>query len=611
VLTVAVFAGVRQHEFVALDDPAHVTENPAVLKGLTWDSLRWAFSSVHAGYWIPLTWLSHMLDVELFGVDPGWHHVVNVIWHVVNTVLLFSLLQAGTGRVAASFAVAALFGVHPLHVESVAWIAERKDVLSTFFWFLTLAAYGRHVRRGGRGTGWVVPVLFSAGLLAKPMLVTLPLGLLIIDFWPLRRVTSLRGPWWPAIREKLPLLGVALVFSVITFLTQHAARSSLEQYSLGVRLGTAVVSYGTYVWRSVWPGGLAGFYPHSNTVPWPSLLAATAVIIALSVLAVRAARARPYVTAGWIWYLVALVPVIGLVQAGVQSRADRFTYVPLIGIFVAAVWAIDDLARSVRARRLTIALGASAIAGFALVAYRHVGYWKDNVTFWTRATTQALNVGDYDAHIAIGKVLHDQQRLAEARAQFAAAIRLRPAAAEAHYLLGVTQLGAGSTDEAVASLAESARLNGGVWESRYALGTTLLALNRVDDALPHLSEAVRLRPDSDATQSAVAEALMKMRRFEEALPHLKEAAKAAPRSARARNNLGIALANLGRLDQALPWFEDALRLDPALENARMNLAQAFVRLNRPLEAIPQLQEIVKANPGNDRARILLRQLEGR
>ena len=610
-LTIAVFAGVRQHEFVAFDDPSYVTENPAVLKGLTWEGARWAFTSVHAGYWIPLTWLSHMLDVELFGLDAGWHHVVNVVWHTVNTVLLFWLLQAGTGRVVASAAVAAVFGVHPLHVESVAWIAERKDVLSTFLWLLAIAAYVRHISRGGRGTGTLVLVLFLAGLMAKPMVVTLPLALLIIDFWPLRRVSSLRGPWWPAVREKLPLLALALVFSVITFLTQREARSSLDQYALGVRLGTAVVSYGTYLWRTVWPSGLAGLYPHSNTVPWASFLASSAVMLTLTVIAMRLAAARPYVLAGWTWYVITLVPVIGLVQAGVQSHADRFTYIPLVGILVATAWTVDDLAQSVRARRLAIVLGIAVIVGLALTAHRQVSYWKDSVTFWTRAMTQSFKVGDYDAHITIGKILHDQKRLTEAHSQFTAAIRLRPAASEAHYLLGLTQLAAGSTPEAVVSLSESVRLNGGMWESRYALGTTLLVLNRVDEAQPHTSEAVRLRPESEATHSAAAEALMRLQRFDEALPNLREAVRLAPGSASNRNNLGIALASLGRIDQALPHFEEAVRLDPASENARMSLVQALVRTKRALEAVPHLQQILQRNPRNDQAKILLGQIAGR
>jgi Flp pilus assembly protein TadD len=464
-----------------------------------------------------------------------------------------------------------------LHVESVAWIAERKDVLSTFFWLFAIAAYAGRVRQGRRGTGWLVPLLFVVGLMAKPMLVTLPLALLIVDFWPLRRVASLHGPWWPLLREKLPLLAVAVVFSVVTFLTQHEARSSLEQYSLDVRLGTAVVSYGTYLWRTVWPSGLAGLYPHANAVPWSGFLAASGLLLVLSAIAVRLAGARPYVTAGWTWYVVTLGPVIGLVQAGVQSHADRFTYIPLVGIFVAAVWAADDLARSRSARRVSMALGAAAIAGLALVAYRQVGYWKDSVTFWTRAMTLSFDVGDYDAHIAIGRILYDQKRLIEARDQFTAAVRLRPAAPEAHYLLGVTQLEAGSAEAAIAALAESVRLRGDSWESRYALGTALLAVNRAEDALPHASEAVRL----------------------------------APGSAVARNDLGMALASLGRVDQALPHFDEAVRLDPAMENARMNLAQALVRMNRPSEAIPHLQQILQTNPRNDRARVLLAQLGGR
>lgn len=372
-----------------------------------------------------------------------------------------------------------------------------------------------------------------------------------------------------------------------------------------------MASYGTYLWRTLWPSGLAGLYPHSNTVPWASFLASSAVMLTFTLIAVHLAKVRPYVLAGWTWYLVTLVPVIGLVQAGVQSHADRFTYIPLVGIFVAAAWTADDLARSARARRLAATLCVPIIVAFALVSHRQLDYWKDSVAFWTRAMTQSFEVGDYDAHIAIGRSLHNQKRLTEARAQFTAALRLRPAASEAHYMLGIAQLEAGLSSEAVVSLEESVRLNGGVWESRLALGRTLLVLNRVEDAQPHTSEAVRLRPDSEVTQSAAAEALMRLRRFEEALPNLREAARLAPGSAPARNNLGIALASLGRIDQALPYFEEAVRLDPALENARMSLVQALVRLNRLSEAMSHLQQILQRNPRNDQARALLGQLGGR
>ncbi len=418
VATLWVYAPVRGYDFVELDDPLYVRENPHVTAGLSADSVRWAFTSLHAGYWIPLTWTSYMVDVEVYGsADPRGFHVTNLLLHLANTLLLFGLLRSMTRAPVPSAFVAALFALHPLHVESVAWITERKDVLSTMFWFLGLWAYASYIARPHWRRYTLVVVCAVLGLLAKPMVVTFPFVLLLLDVWPLKRVTLYGTGAWPAWRrailEKLPLVALAVGAGVLTYLAQDqaGAAATLEAVPAGLRLQNAVVSYVAYLWATVWPSPLAAIYPIAPGIPLWKVAGAGVLLAAVTALVLRAAKHRPYLPVGWFWYLGTLLPVSGLLQVGVQARADRFTYVPLIGVFIMGAWAAADAAAKSRALRRATAVVALAVVGAAaLQARQQVAYWQDSVALWTHALETTLGMNRYDAHLALGRILAGKGR---------------------------------------------------------------------------------------------------------------------------------------------------------------------------------------------------------
>jgi Tfp pilus assembly protein PilF len=566
-ITIAVYAPVRHYDFVPIDDPVQVSENPQVTAGLTWPGVVWAFTSARAGYWMPLVWLSHMTDVQLYGLHAGPHHVTNLALHLACTLLLFGLLLRLTGATWRSALVAALFAVHPLHVESVAWITERKDVLSTLFWMLTLWAYVSWTRRHGWGRYALVLALFVLGLMAKPMLVTLPVVMLLLDVWPLGRLRlagirgqgsgrrSPRSPipdpctaaarqgvpaatWRVAVFDKVPLFALAGAGAVVAFVTQQQAGavSNLQVYSLGLRVGNALVSYVAYIGKMFWPARLAVLYPFPDSIPASSVAGAIALLAAVSFVVMRLAARRPYLAVGWLWYLVTLLPVIGFVQVGVQAMADRFTYVPLIGLFIAIAWSLPDplAARSVTRRVAVPVVAALVVLACAWTARAQVAYWKDGVRLWTRATELTLNMDAYHAHMSLGAVLRDQGRLDEAASHFSEAVRLNPRSAESH--------------------------NG--------LATVLQRQGKMDQAIVHYQEALRLQP-------ALAEV---------------------------HNNLGAVLAQQGRFDEAIVQFSEAARLKPDLELAHVNLALAFARTDRPQDALREFNEVLRINPANEIAR---------
>jgi len=453
-ITVAVFAPVRGFEFVSWDDPWYVSRNQHVAGGLTWSNLAWAFTTGGDFYWHPLTWLSHMLDVTLYGMSAGGHHITNVLFHVASTLLLFGLLLEMTGATWRSALVAALFGVHPLHVESVAWVAERKDVLSTLFFLLTLGAYLRYVRQPGWTRYLVVAGTFGLGLMAKPMIVTLPIALLLLDIWPLgrwplgpgraSRTAAVPGARrYPVvvrlIAEKAPLLALAFASGIGTFIVQRQAGAvaGLSVLPVSHRLSNAVVSYGAYLRQTVFPANLAAFYPYPSEPPkwWVVCLVATALTAGVAA-AAKLARTRPYLIVGVLWYLITLFPVVGILQAGDQLRADRFTYIPLVGVFLIVAWGGSDLvARWPRARFVATAAAAAAVVAFAVSAHAQVRYWKDTPTLWSRAL--AVTTGNHRAHAALGDWLAAQGRTDQARAHYEEAIRLAPFGSDYRYALGL------------------------------------------------------------------------------------------------------------------------------------------------------------------------------
>jgi tetratricopeptide (TPR) repeat protein len=442
--TLAVFARVNHFEFLNYDDPLYVTVNPHVQQGLSVEGVRWAFTTFTAANWHPLTWISLMLDASIGGTDPFVFHLTNLVLHLANVLLLFSFLDRITGRPRPSAVTAALFAIHPLHVESVAWIAERKDVLSTLFLLLTLMAYARFVEQPDRPRRLAVVLLFALGLLAKPMLVTLPVLLLLLDAWPLRR----SAPWRSLVLEKLPLFAMSIGTGILTFVAQRQAETvgSLAGYPLGVRVANAIVATATYLGRTIWPTRLAVFYPHPGASLGAVAVAGSAVVLfALTSWAIRLRRSRPYLFFGWGWYLVTLAPVVGIVQVGWQARADRYTYIPLIGIFLAVVWAISESLADRPA--LLSSLAWAALVPLGIIAFVQAGYWRDSETLFRHAL--AVTGDNAVAHSNLGTALLRRGLVAEAEGHFTEAVRINPHFAEARSNLGVALGRQGRIDEAI------------------------------------------------------------------------------------------------------------------------------------------------------------------
>ncbi len=619
-----VFGPIRNHDFVAYDDPAYVTENPQVLAGLTWRGLAWACTSGYAANWHPLTWISHMLDVQFYGVNAGLHHLTSLVLHIAGALLLFAFLYRTTGAPARSAFVSGLFAIHPLHVESVAWIAERKDVLSTVFWMLTLCTYAWYVRKPGVVRYLIVAACFALGLLAKPMLVTLPFVLLLLDVWPLRRMMpgaaadtgSPNSSTSPAARtvphwlwlEKIPMLMMAAASSLVTFMVQQqgGAVNGLDVYPLTLRLENALVSYVAYIGKMVWPARLAVMYPYPQAISAGWVAGAVLILLGVTLLVIREARRRPYLPVGWFWFLGTLVPVIGLVQVGIQAMADRYTYVPLVGLFIMVAWGVPELLHRWKyAHRALAVASIFVLVACAAAARNQVGYWKDNVALWTHTTEVTLNLENYRAHNALGMVLREQGRTEEAMKHFSEAVRIRPGFAEAQRNLGLTLANAGRTDEAITSLTAAARLEP---ESARAHGDLAFALSlqgRLDEAIAEYSEALRLDPSLARVHNALGAALAGAKKSGEALAHFSEAVRLDPDYAEAHNNLGLALAGEGRIDEAFHQFSEAARLKPGYAEAHNNLGLVLADQGKFSDAIAQYSEAVRLRPGFESAQVNL------
>jgi hypothetical protein len=550
IITIAAYAPVRHFRFVGLDDPSYVSENPFVLNGLTWVDVEWAFG-LRVNFWMPATWISYMAEVSLHGVRPGWFHVTNVALHLAGTVTLFAWLVRATGARGRSAFVAAMFAVHPLHVESVAWITERKDVLSTLFWWLATGAYVAYAHRPAWTRYALVVALFVLGMMAKPMLVTLPATLLLLDLWPLRRIApgATLAAWWPLIREKLPLAAIAAVLSAVAVVAQGTALSSTTAMPMALRVPNVLVSYATYLGKTFWPAGLAAFYPFDPSPPAWLIVAGALILVAGSIIALRSIRRRPYVTVGWFWYVGTLVPVIGIVQVGAFARADRFTYVPLVGLFMVIAWGAAELAERGRLPRTVLPAAAVALTLACAVATRQqVWWWQDTVTLWQRVAHVLLGQDDQRAQDMVVAMLRSQGRLSEI-AEHPGAAAPAPQAVPPP-----------SPDMAV------------VHSNK---GAALASRGQIAEALLEFQEAVRLRPDFAEAQDNLGLALAQLGRVDEAIPYFTEAARLRPDMAVAHMHLGIACATTGRLDQAKRELTEAVRLDPKNDEARAALARYF------------------------------------
>jgi len=607
-VTAVAYSSVRRNGFVYYDDPKYVTENHVVLRGLTMDGIKWAFTTGTDANWFPVTWLSHMLDVQLFGMNAGAHHLVSLIIHIASAVLLLLALTWMTGAPGRSAFVASLFALHPLHVESVAWVAERKDVLSTFFFMLTLCAYAQYARKPGGLRYSAVVAFFAIGLMCKPMLVTLPFLLLLLDFWPLKRVG--RDSTASLIKEKLPLFALVIVSSVVTFLVQRAggAVGGLDSYPLPARVGNAVTAYAGYIRMMLWPAGLASFYPYPESLS-PGLVAVSIAIIALATFgAIRTARSYPYILVGWLWYLGTLVPVIGLVQVGNQALADRYTYIPLIGLFIIASWGAFDLAEKRRVPRPALpALAVIALAALTVIAQRQVSYWRDSISLWTRAL--AVTSENHVAHNNLGRELVEKGNIDEAIAHYNAALKIKPAYATARTNLGVALAKRGKTDEAIASYMQALRLKPNFAEAHVDLGAALASQGKLSEAIDHYKTAIALNPNLPDARANLGLALANAGRIDDAIVEYKNALLLKPGFVEVQNNLGFALASQGKLDEAIPHFNEALRLKPDFVLARVNLAMTLTNAGRKADALREFNEVLRIDPSHQLAREAVERLQ--
>jgi Flp pilus assembly protein TadD len=577
---VAVYWPAHAFPFVLLDDDAYVSGNTFVLRGLTAESVRWAFTTRAAQNWHPLTWLSHLTDVSLFGLDAGRHHLVNVALHASNALLLLLVLWALTGRTWRSAMVAALFALHPLHVESVAWISERKDLLSTSFGLLATGAYLAYVRRPGLARYAPVLAAFGLSLLAKPMLVTLPFVFLLLDVWPLDRLR--RGASPPGAREplglvaeKLPLLALSAASSIATAWAQHAggAMPGDELVPLGARLANAAVAYVAYLRKAIWPADLCAYYPHPETIPVAAVAASVLLLAAVTGLALwGAARGQRYLAVGWLWFLGMLVPVIGLVQVGGQAMADRYTYLPLVGPFVAVVWGIAELAEGRRWTRWLAAGAVALLAALAVCSALQLRHWRSTTALCERAL--AVTTGNWMAHTLLARDSLEQGDLGQALAHYEEAVRIRPGSAITLTNLGVGLARAGRSSEAGALFQRAVGRDPSYANGWYNLGVFQLERGAIEEARDALEQARRLEPEDHRVQYFLGLALMRAGDRPGAVARLGEAVRLAPGSAEAQTGLAVALAESGDLDGAVLHFGEAARLDPQNAVARENLEAA-------------------------------------
>ncbi|HXU36525.1 MAG TPA: tetratricopeptide repeat protein [Blastocatellia bacterium] len=586
VAVVAVYGQVISHHFINLDDDIYIYENPMVTAGLTIKGLRWAFTTFHAANWHPLTWLSHMFDAQVFGLSPGADLAVNVFLHTLNSLLVFTFLKNMTGRLWRSAIVAGLFALHPMHVESVAWAAERKDVLSAFFALLSLLAYIRYAKADHPSWKQFLPVTVSLALalMAKPMFVTWPFVMLLLDYWPLNRLEWRpdNGPGLlaqrlaPLIREKIPVFVLAAASVAITYIAQSRG-GAVRQFAdapILLRVSNALVSYAKYIVSLLWPGGLGVYYPFSpeGIPPW-ELAASLALVACITVFVMRAKKNQGYLLTGWAWYLGTLVPVIGIIQVGGQTMADRYSYIPSIGLFVMIVWVVGDLIKQrpvlYRAAAFAVVVWLAILGSLACV---QVGFWRDSITLFRH--TLLVAPGNLVAHYNLAHALGKQGNLDEAIVHFGEALRIKPDFFDALINIGVTLNDQRKFAEAATYLTRAVELQPQSSKAHLQLAISLAQNGRSDEALGHFFQAMELSPNDPDVRTNLGLMLARIGKFPEAREQLGVALRLNPNSPEAHNNLGLVLLMQGDADKSIPEFSTALRLKPEFKLAQENLNRA-------------------------------------
>ena len=536
---------ITNHEFINCDDGLYVTENSRVQAGLTFENIKWAFTSYHASNWHPLTWLSHMLDIELYGLNPMGHHWTNLQFHIANTLLLFFILFKMTGALWRSAFVAALFALHPLHVESVAWVAERKDVLSTFFGMLTISAYIIYVKKRNFFRYSLVFIFLSLGLMAKPMLVTLPFVLLLLDLWPLKRLNlplnqpegSKNSNFIHLILEKIPFLVPVAISSILTLVAQHSsALKTLESFPLQTRVANALISYINYIVKTLWPLHLSVFYPHPENLPAWQIIGATLLIAVAIFLSIHRLKKYTYIIVGLLWFFITLLPVIGIIQVGDQAMADRYTYIPLIGIFIIFAWGGSDIIKKWTNNKVVPAiLAMSVLLVLTMQSFFQAGHWKNSITLFENAIKVTEN--NWLAHNNLGIALFSEGKFDKAIYHYKKALNIRPDTVCAIKNLGVAMFDKGNLKVAFQYFNKAIVINPEDFDAYYRIGRIMEKQEKVNEAIRHFDEAIRINPDY------------------------------AP----AYNEIGIILAQKGKLQKSNEFFLKAMQLKPDCKEARDNL----------------------------------------
>jgi tetratricopeptide (TPR) repeat protein len=612
VVGVVIYAQTIRFDFVNLDDNVYITENPIVHTGLNWNTFVWAFTSAYGANWHPITWLSHLIDVDLFGLDAGGHHVESFVFHIVDSIILYFLIRLMTGRVWESLAVAAIFVAHPAHVESVAWVAERKDVISTLFWLLSTLSYVKYVRDlGNKRQYYISLVLFALGLATKPMLVTLPFTLLLFDYWPLSRFEN----WtvkelWPLVREKLPYFALAIILSIVTFVAQSAggAVQSTTVITLGARLQNVVVSYAKYVGMLFYPAGLGAWYPFDPNFN-PLVVALSAVVLfGVSAVAVWQMRQRKYLFVGWFWYVGTLLPVIGLIQVGRQALADRYTYVSYIGLSIAVVWLLSELIGKFKLPKpAVVAASAAALAALTVVAFMQTSTWRNTETMSRRAMDVTRN--NYLIESNYCSYLEKLNRLDEAAALCRASIEHEPNVVYPYNGLGSVLLRQGRYDDARQTLQKALQV-----DPNYSMAYGNLAKVETGDsdftkALQYLDRAIGSDKDGffDAKRrteaySEIGNAALKQQKYEAAAAAFKGAIEASPDNPDLVRTLSMAYRSMGKTDEAIALMLDIIRKNPGSAEAYNTLGTIYAEQNRKADAMAQFQRALQINPNFTPAR---------
>jgi len=619
VCTLAVYQRVLFSDFVNFDDQMYVTENRHVKMGLTGENIVWAFTSYDVAYWHPLTWLSHMLDCQLYRLRPGMHHLSSLLIHIANSLLLFLVFKRLTGAVWRSALVAAIFALHPFNVDSVAWIAERKNVLSTLFWLLTMWAYAGYAHRGGAGRYLLTLLLYALGLLSKPMLVTLPFVMLLLDYWPLGRfrferadgdrdaddseprISRNRGiAVFRLVCEKIPFFVLSVV-SVLSFwwaVERPGTAVSKAVVPIKLRLANALVSYVSYIGKMLWPRKFAVYYPYPDAVPMWQVTGALLLVVCVSVLVILALKRRPYPAVGWLWYLGTLVPVIGLYQAGLwPATADRWAYVPLIGLFVIIAWGADDVAAKWRLRKLALGIGAGVwLSALMVCTWVQVGHWRNGYTLFTHAL--AVTQGNYIAHYNLGNILLREEKTDKAIEQYKKAIAVHRRYVDAHYNLGIALSDTERYAEAVEEYRIVQRLEKNHKRVLFRLANALAKNGQVDEAISYYNKALEQKPNDAEILNNFGLALVKKGEIDEAIKHYEKSLEVKPDSVEVLNNLGNALVKQKEFDQAVACYKKALSLEPDFAETQYNLGNALRQTGQIDEAVVCYREALRLRPDN-------------